>query len=137
MDGSFCADLTDCLQELGIAQAAALGASLQSAVHADAGEDAQALFEALRSDYTVLFLVPKKEKVYLYESLFRYPKDEDLRDYSMFVSPCALHAEQLYREAGRELKQTVREPADHYATELEFFAWLYQMAGAEPDNKIW
>lgn len=135
--GSFIADLTACLEELGFAPAQDCGRMLREAVEKDAQGSEAALFDALRTDYTVLFLVPRKEKVYLYESLFRYPKDENLKDYSMFVSPCALHAEQCYRRAGLAVKSSVREPADHYATELEFCARLYKMAGAEPENAVW
>lgn len=136
-DGSFSADLTACLEELGFAPARDCGRMLRDAVETDAQGREETLFDALRTDYTVLFLVPWKEKVYLYESLFRYPKGENLKDYSMFISPCALHAEQCYRRAGLAVKSSVREPADHYATELEFCAHLYKLAGGEPENAAW
>lgn len=137
LDGSYCADLRACLEELELRDAAALADSLQRAAEGESEGCREQLFEALRTDYTMLFLVPKKEKVYLYESLFRYPKEERLKDYSMFVSPCALHVEQLYRQAGLAVKQSVREPADHFATELEFLSDLYRMAGTAPEKTLW
>ena len=139
LNGSFGADLSACLEELGYPkpQAEEISAELGRAAKTEAAGSVQTLFDALRTAYTVLFLVPKKEKVYLYESLFRYPKNADKKDYSMFVSPCALHCEQMYREAGLEVKKSVREPADHFATELEFYAYLNRMAGAKPEEAEW
>ncbi len=139
LTGSFGADLSACMQELGCPQRRAeeLSAALGGAAAEAAAGSAQTLFDALRTAYTVLFLVPKKEKVYLYESLFRYPKNADKKNYSMFISPCALHCEQMYREAGLAVRKDAREPADHFATELEFYAYLNRMAGAKPEETDW
>lgn len=139
LDGSFSADLSACLQELGYPRQSAeeISAELGTAAAVEAEGSVQTLYDALRTAYTALFLVPKKEKVYLYESLFRYPKNADPKNYSMFVSPCALHCEQLYREAGLAVKKNVREPADHFATELEFYSCLNRMAGANPEQTEW
>lgn len=139
LDGSFGADLSACMQELDCPRERAeeLAAALGAAAAQTAAGSTQTLFDALRTAYTVLFLVPKKEKVYLYESLFRYPKNADKKDYSMFISPCALHCEQMYREAGLAVRKDAREPADHFATELEFYAYLNRMAGAKPEEGDW
>lgn len=138
-DGSFAADLLACLEETGAEpeQLEKAAAALENASAADSGEGTAALFEKLRTDYTVLFLVPKKEKVYIYESLFRYPADESKKDYTMFIAPAALHAEQLYKQSGLMLRSDVREPADHFATEMEFLAQLYLRCGSEPDDPVW
>lgn len=133
-DGTFAADLSACMAELGL--------------HSDA-EKAQAAFaaaqdvdlSAMRTEYTGLFLVPKKEKVFIYESRFLYPKDANPKDYMMFVSPCALHAEQCYKDAGVRVKKELSEPSDHAATELEFMSHLYrcaaQAAADGKDERIW
>ena len=120
-DGTFAADLSACMAELGL--------------HSDA-EKAQAAFaaaqdvdlSAMRTEYTGLFLVPKKEKVFIYESRFLYPKDANPKDYMMFVSPCALHAEQCYKDAGVRVRKDLNEPSDHAATEMEFMSHLYRCA---------
>ena len=133
-DGTFAADLSACMAELGL--------------HSDA-EKAQAAFaaaqdvglSAMRTEYTGLFLVPKKEKVFIYESRFLYPKDANPKDYMMFVSPCALHAEQCYKDAGVRVRKDLNEPSDHAATEMEFMSHLYRCAAQAvsdaKDERIW
>ncbi|MBR2942217.1 MAG: molecular chaperone TorD family protein [Clostridia bacterium] len=119
-DGSFAADLADCITELGLCDAAEAAKALFAAAQQDD------LLTAMRTEYTGLFLVPKKEKVFIYESRFLYPKDANPKDYMMFVSPCALHAEQCYRDAGVRVKKDLNEPSDHAATEMEFMSHLYR-----------
>jgi TorA maturation chaperone TorD len=127
--GTFAADAADCLKGLGVLPADADAVCGQVTRDAVSGAGSpEELYEQMRVAYTDLFLVPRKEKVFLYESRFCYPEDADPKDYSMFVSPCALHAEQVYREAGVRVKKGRQEPADHMATELEFAAWLYRKA---------
>lgn len=133
-DGSFAADLADCMAELGLHDAAAAAKSAFAA----AGQSA---LSALRTEYTGLFLVPKKEKVFIHESRFLYPKDANPKDYMMFVSPCALHAEQCYKDAGVRVKKALNEPSDHAATEMEFMSHLYRCAAQAmstgEDADIW
>ena len=134
-DGSFAADLTACMEELGLTDAAA---NARAALN---GIGAEGLLTAMRTEYTGLFLVPKKEKVFIYESRFLYPKDANPKDYMMFVSPCALHAEQCYKDAGVRVKKTLNEPSDHAATEMEFMSHLYRCAAQtvadSKDERIW
>lgn len=134
-DGSFAADLAACMEELGLADAAA---NARAALN---GIGAEGLLSAMRTEYTGLFLVPKKEKVFIYESRFLYPKDANPKDYMMFVSPCALHAEQCYKDAGVRVKKTLNEPSDHAATEMEFMSHLYRCAAQAvsdgKDERIW
>ena len=134
-DGSFAADLCACLDELGLGEAAA---GVKAAFDASQQEN---LLHAMRAEYTGLFLVPKKEKVFIYESRFLYPKDADLKQYSMFVSPCALHAEQCYKQAGVRVRKDLSEPSDHAATELEFVSFLCrsaaQAAASGEDAGVW
>lgn len=127
LDGSFSDDLAACMEGLGVAADEADEAydRMCTAVLKDSSE-AEELFHCLRAEYTRLFLVPKKEKIYIYESRFRYPKDADPRQYSMFVSPCALHAEQCYKEAGVRVRKDLQEAPDHMATELEYLSYLYR-----------
>lgn len=127
--GTFGEDVADCLVGLGVdpEEADALSNRLQEAARAEA-ESAEALLKAMRVEYTGLFLVPMKEKVFLYESRFCYPKDANPKDYMVFVSPCALHAEQAYKEAGVRVRASLQEPADHIVTELEFMAHVYRKA---------
>lgn len=117
-DGSYAADLIACMRELGLDAAAA------QAEKALCGANGEGLLPAMRTEYTGLFLVPKKEKVFIYESRFLYPKDANPKDYSMFVSPCALHAEQCYKDAGVRVRKDLHEPSDHAATEMEFMSHL-------------
>lgn len=134
-DGSFAADLAACMEELGLTDAAA---NVRAALN---GIGAEGLLTAMRTEYTGLFLVPKKEKVFIYESRFLYPKDANPKDYMMFVSPCALHAEQCYKDAGVRVKKTLNEPSDHAATEMEFMSHLYRCAARavadSKDEHIW
>ncbi|MBR6527914.1 MAG: molecular chaperone TorD family protein [Lachnospiraceae bacterium] len=127
LDGSFADDMAACMEGLGVSADVADEAydTLCAAVLADASQ-AEELFHLLRVEYTRLFLIPKKEKIYIYESRFCYPKDADPRQYSMFVSPCALHAEQCYKEAGVRVRKDLQEVPDHMATELEYISYLYR-----------
>ena len=127
LDGGFADDLAACLEGLGIPadEADAAYDRLCAAVLADAA-DVETLFHKLRVEYTGLFLVPKREKIYIYESRFCYPKNADPKQYSMFVSPCALHAEQCYKEAGVRVRKDLQEAPDHMATELEYISYLYR-----------
>lgn len=121
--GAFSADARDCLEELGLPGGEEVCSRLEQAARE---ADPEGLYEPMRIEYTRLFLIPKKEKIFLYESRFCYPEEADPKDYSMFVSPCALHAEQVYKEAGVRVRIGKQEPPDHIATELEFMAWLYR-----------
>jgi len=127
LDGSFADDLAACMEGLGMEPDEADEAydRLCAAVLADAN-NAEDLFHRLRTEYTCLFLVPKREKIYIYESRFCYPKDEDPKQYTMFISPCALHAEQCYKEAGVRVRKDLQEAPDHMATELEYVSYLYR-----------
>ena len=119
--GAFSADARDCLTGLEVPGAGEICARVERAAARFAPKE---LYERMRIEYTRLFLIPKKEEIFVYESRFCYPKEADPKDYSMFVSPCALHAEQVYKEAGVRVREGKREPADHMATELEFMAFL-------------
>lgn len=134
-DGTFAADLADCLSELGFSDDA------EAAQTAFAAAQQDNLLTAMRTEYTGLFLVPKKEKLFIYESRFLYPKDANPKDYMMFVSPCALHAEQCYKDAGVRVKKALSEPSDHAATEMEFMSHLYRSAAQAisngEDGRIW
>ena len=134
-DGSFAADLSACMEELGLNS----DAKAAQAAFAAAAQDVQ--LTAMRTEYTGLFLVPKKEKVFIYESRFLYPKDANPKDYMMFVSPCALHAEQCYKDAGVRVKKDLNEPSDHAATEMEFMSHLYRCAAQSlskgEDGRLW
>lgn len=134
-DGSFAADLASCMEELGLSEAASQAQSALSGIQPDN------LLTAMRTEYTGLFLVPKREKVFIYESRFLYPADANPKDYVMFVSPCALHAEQCYKDAGVRVKKDLHEPSDHAATEMEFMSHLYrcaaQAAADGKDERIW
>ena len=133
-DGTFAADLADCMSELELED----DAKAAQAAFA-AAQDVQ--LSAMRTEYTGLFLVPKKEKVFIYESRFLYPKDANPKDYMMFVSPCALHAEQCYKDAGVRVRKDLNEPSDHAATEMEFMSHLYRCAAQAvsdaKDERIW
>ena len=133
-DGTFAADLADCMSELGLEDDAKAAQTAFAAA-----QDVQ--LSAMRTEYTGLFLVPKKEKLFIYESRFLYPKDANPKDYMMFVSPCALHAEQCYKDAGVRVKKDLSEPSDHAATEMEFMSHLYRCAAQAlskgEDERIW
>lgn len=123
--GAFSADAGDCLTGLGLSKAEA-DEICGRVTRAAADGPSEELYERMRIEYTGLFLIPKREKVFVYESRFCYPKEADPKDYSMFVSPCALHAEQVYKEAGVRVRKEKHEPPDHMATELEFMAFLFR-----------
>ena len=116
--GAFQADAEDCLSALLPEGDVRPTLFSSSAILPEAEE----LLHMMRHEYTSLFLVPKAEKVFLYESRFRWMKDPE--EYAMFVTPCALHVEQLCREAGIRPAKGNREPLDQMATEWEFLAYL-------------
>jgi TorA maturation chaperone TorD len=82
----------------------------------------------LRYAYTALFTHPERPLCAPYESLFlhwRSAPGSSLKDAPpLFISPAALSAERIYKQAGLRLSAIPNEPADHIATELEFASKL-------------
>jgi TorA maturation chaperone TorD len=88
------------------------------------------VLHTIRHEYTMLFSHPVRPKVDIYESLFLYWERHPNGTYDeaprLFISDAALDAERCYRKVGLYRSQSVNEPADHMATELEFIGRLIE-----------
>jgi len=112
-DGSYFYDFADCLRVL--AQE-----DIAYAARAYMGRDAEEVYHEINREYTRLFISPKRELVPLYEGLIVHP-DEKV---SMFISPTAMHCEQVYRRTGFAFEEKNKFPGDHAGIELRYFACL-------------
>ena len=90
------------------------------AVRAYMGRDAEEVYHELNREYTRLFISPKRELVPLYEGLIVHPGEK----VSMFISPTAMHCEQVYRRTGFAFEEKNKFPGDHAGIELRYFACL-------------
>jgi len=92
-------------------------------------EEGHANLGTLRRTYTKLFTNPKMPMIGIYESLFRYWKDNPSAGWDnaprLFISPAALDAERCYKKAGLSRSDELNESGDYMVTELEFMARLY------------
>ena len=112
-DGSYFYDFADCLRVL--AQE-----DIAYAARAYMGRDAEEVYHELNREYTRLFISPKRELVPLYEGLIVHPGEK----VSMFISPTAMHCEQVYRRTGFAFEEKNKFPGDHAGIELRYFACL-------------
>ncbi len=83
--------------------------------------NAEELTEALRQEYTELFLIPPKPPVSLYEAHYSEEK----------VTQALLRLNDFYKKAGLQKAEECREREDHLALELEFMHIL-----CEKENKL-
>lgn len=112
-DGSYFYDFADCLRVL--AQE-----DIAYAVRAYMGRDAEEVYHEINREYTRLFISPKRELVPLYEGLIVHPGEK----VSMFISPTAMHCEQVYRRTGFAFEEKNKFPGDHAGIELRYVACL-------------
>ena len=112
-DGSYFYDFADCLRVL--AQE-----DIAYAARAYMGRDAEEVYHEINREYTRLFISPKRELVPLYEGLIVHPGEK----VSMFISPTAMHCEQVYRRTGFAFEEKNKFPGDHVGIELRYFACL-------------
>ena len=112
-DGSYFCDFADCLRVL--AQE-----DIAYAARAYMGRDAEEVYHEINREYTRLFISPKRELVPLYEGLIVHPGEK----VSMFISPTAMHCEQVYRRTGFAFEEKNKFPGDHAGIELRYFACL-------------
>lgn len=119
VEGSFQADLNDCLAELGISEQFSLEDSA----------NAQELFESMRQEYSRLYLSPGKLVViYPYESAFIFKKNNIDGFPTLINSPTTIAVEKAMAQAGA-LPQTARtEPVDSVWGECEFMRFLLTQA---------
>jgi len=112
-DGSFFYDYADCLRLVA-------AEDISYAARAYMGRDAEEIFHEINREYTRLFISPKRELVPLYEGLIVHPGEK----VSMFISPTAMHCEQVYRRTGFAFEEKNRFPGDHAGIELRYTACL-------------
>lgn len=125
LSGSYLYDASDLLAEIGT-ESVEINQMSQKIGQYLSEEEESSLLSKLRQEYTRLFSDPQKPAVEIYETTFRYHKDGqgDTKP-ALFISEAALDAERQYKAAGLILTTSVREPADHLATEFEFMMYLY------------
>lgn len=126
LDGSLLQDANNLLLEIGVEAHEVQEISEELERYLVDKKEASALLSTLRQQYTRLFSDPRKPAVDIYETTFRYNQggQGDVRP-SLFISEAALDAERQYKAAGLALTASVREPADHLATEFEFMMYLH------------
>lgn len=120
-DGSFASVLTDCLMAVCMEDDTAWRVAQQIE---EQGIRSVPSMKNLRIEYTRLFLSPKNELVYLYESRFEQAEEKN-DDYLMFVNTCCMNIEKTMKASGFALAKDNKEPADHIANELEYLGLLF------------
>lgn len=130
--GSFLRDVRDCCQELSAPEPVA-GAwkALYEACRAGTASEGE-LLDALRTDRTNLFDVPRRPATSPYES--QHADACDGKDeVQLFISQSAMQIKELLDEAG--LAEPEHEPADHIARELELLSYFAGQEAATSDNE--
>lgn len=84
----------------------------------DAGE----LLHELKMEYARLFIGPSHMVVPPYETFYGPRNSQGAA--LLMVSQAAIAVENAYREAGVIVSKDLREPPDHFATEMEFLYFL-------------
>lgn len=94
-------------------------------------EDEDELFERLRRDHTVLYLLPgRAAAIWPYEAPFRYKAAGREGLPALFRSPYQLDVENHMRKAGVFPKTGRTEPADSIWNEFAFLSYLYGRTAA-------
>jgi TorA maturation chaperone TorD len=125
-DGSYLLDGIDILRELALEETSILSIKEDFASLALNQLKTDQCYQSMKQEYTRLFLHPGQPAVPIYETLFRKDEmEESDLGCTLFTSPLALDAEYCYKQAGVVLTEELREPADHFATELEFMVYLF------------
>lgn len=86
------------------------------------------LLHELKREYARLFIGPAKMIVPPYETF--YGSNYQGKDTLLMVNRAAISVENAYRDSGLIMSKDLREPPDHFATEIEF---LYYLARQESD----
>ena len=134
-EGTFASDVADVMSELDI-QGHAVGeaqTSLEGELAAMSGEEA---LQQLRSDYAMLFTVPKQNLVALYESIFLAQADGETSKPAFFINGLARDVEELYRKAGLKSSHALgaNVSPDSMAVELEFMATAWRLEAESPED---
>lgn len=128
-DGTFSADLAACLNEMGVP--ADKVAEVGSALASEEGENPEALYTAMKQEYSHLFAHPKRPLVWRYETMFKEEAGQSKEPPSLFISPTCLHVEQLMKRAGVSVATANKQPADFVANELHFASYLLTRCAME------
>lgn len=137
VDGTFFSELSGYFRDLTQHRASIMSAldPLKEYVKELSDIDETSLLHELRVEYTRLFIGPVKMIVPPYETF--YAPDNEKGPKLLVVSQTAMSVEAAYREAGLVGSDDHREPADHFATEMEFLYFISKMesdAWMEDDN---
>jgi TorA maturation chaperone TorD len=137
VDASACADgaAGACIGAgAGAGVSACCGTSAGAAGDIGAGVDARSLLRELRTEYLRLFTHPVHPAVPIYESTFLYWLDPAGKPRpTLFTNQAALDLERLYKATGLIRSPAVNDSADHFATQLEFAAFLLRELIALPE----
>jgi TorA maturation chaperone TorD len=98
-------------------------AELQAWSNENRGGLSDATFEAMRIDYTRLFIGPGTVLTPPWESVF-------FSEERLTFQESTLHVREWYRRFGLEMKKLHSEPDDHIGLELEFLAHLAKLGAA-------
>lgn len=123
-DGSFSADLTACLDELGQRPQ-----EIESRLASYAGQDVEPVRRRLAVEHFALFVGSRQAAVSPYESVHR--QQQAGQPVMIMVTGAARDAEAAYQRFG--LATIRNEPADHIATMLEFIAMLLGLDRPDAD----
>jgi TorA maturation chaperone TorD len=130
IDNSFISELNGYFKDLTARQPSVMQAldPLKERQAELSGMDADELLHQIRMEYARLFIGPSHMVVPPYETF--YGSKNSQGGTLLMVSPTAMAVENAYREAGVNLSSDLREPPDHFATEMEF---LYYLCKQESD----
>lgn len=124
LDGAAVSDMRGCLVDLGVEGKAEIGTTVEAV--AQSHSDENNLFEHLRHEFTMLFLLPAgKCLVSPYEAVFKYREQGFEGVPSLFQSPLQQEVERLMKQAGVIPQKAITEPADSVWNELSYLAFLY------------
>ena len=123
-DGTFLSDLDGSLQDMGIDETSLvqLRNSLSKALD---GKSAEELLETMRPEYTELYYGPGKfRKMFPYESAFKKLQINPNGRATIFMTKSTHDVERSMKRKGAMPSDARREPADFFATELDFVRHL-------------
>ena len=124
-DGSFSSDLRGSLSDMGM-ESGLVDSLCERFDAAVAGKTADDLFAEMRPEYTVLYYGPGEyRKIYPYESVYRKLQINPQGRATVFVTKSTHDVERSMKRRGAMPEDARREPADFFATELDFMRHLY------------
>lgn len=141
VSGAFLADSESCLNDMGVARTLVESHATALARAID-GANAEELLREMRAEYTRLYFAPGKYRLIMpYESAFKRKAADPSARAAMFVTRATHEVERAMKSRNALPESARREPADFFATELDFTRHLFTGYAAacaeEQDAESW